>query len=303
LKGFSIFSGIGGFELGFQRAGVPVQWIGASEIDRFASQIYRKHFSHPNYGDIRNIDFKTLPDFDLLVGGFPCQAYSTAGRRGGFKDPRGAIFFKVIELLRHKQPRFFLLENVKGLLSHRRGTTFATVLQALGSLGYGVEWQVCNSQDLGVPQHRERILLAGVLGGFRSRPLFPFVHAGRRVAGEKRSETLMPFSPVRTPRKTKILPGNRRFKEAGEPMFTLCTGDRMGIFDGETVRLLTPVECERLQGFPDHWTQWGLRPDGTKVVMSDTQRYKCLGNAVTVNVVAAIAGRMFCLGRENGLVG
>ena len=188
MKYLSLFSGIGGFELGIQQAyetstkpkqlqredlrseghinslksGVRKQQhtcIGFSEIDKYATEIYSKHFpNHKNYGDITTINEKELPEFDLLVGGFPCQSFSIAGKRGGFDDTRGTMFFEIARIVREKQPRLLLLENVKGLISHDKGKTLETILESLQELGYYVNIEVYNSKDFGVPQNRERII-------------------------------------------------------------------------------------------------------------------------------------------------
>jgi len=158
MRYFSTFSGIGGFELGIGDYG---ECIGYSEIDKYAIQTYEKHFNHKNYGDITKINPKQLPDFDLLCGGFPCQSFSVAGLRGGFEDTRGTLFFEIARIIREKQPRFLLLENVKGLLSHDKGRTFATIISTLNELGYDCEWQVLNSKNFGVPQNRERVFIIG----------------------------------------------------------------------------------------------------------------------------------------------
>jgi DNA (cytosine-5)-methyltransferase 1 len=185
MKYFSLFSGIGGFELGIQQAvsasktKKTVTCVGYSEIDKYTISIYQKHFNHQNYGDITTIEAKDLPDFDLLVGGFPCQPFSIAGRRRGFEDTRGTLFFDIIRILREKRPRLFLLENVKGLLSHDNGNTFKTILTALTEVGYDVQWQVLDSQDFGVPQHRERVYFVGHLRGTTRPEVFPFTDNDR----------------------------------------------------------------------------------------------------------------------------
>ena len=147
--------------------------VGYSETDKYADQIYQKHFGGKNYGDATTINERGLPDFDLLVGGFPCQAFSVAGKRHGFNDTRGTLFFDVARILKHKRPRHLLLENVKGLLSHDSGKTFSTILGVLTDLGYDVEWQVLNAKDFGVPQNRERVFIVGHLGGECARQVFP----------------------------------------------------------------------------------------------------------------------------------
>ena len=203
MKYLSLFSGIGGFELGItkayenlsnpsreQQGGGPLNstnneckqlapqqptCIGFSEIDKYAISIYKKHFpNHKNYGDITKIEASSLPDFDLLVGGFPCQAFSIAGKRRGFKDTRGTLFFEIARIIKEKQPRLLLLENVKGLLSHDKGQTFFTIISTLDELGYDVEWQVLNSKNHGVPQNRERVFIIGHLRGTPRPEVFPF---------------------------------------------------------------------------------------------------------------------------------
>lgn len=148
--------------------------IGFSEIDKYAIQTYLKHFpTHKNYGDITKLDPTTLPDFDLLVGGFPCQAFSIAGKRAGFEDTRGTLIYDVFRIIKEKHPKLVLLENVKGLLSHDNGRTFKTIITSLAELGYAVEWQVLNAKNFGVPQNRERVFIIGHLGGFGGRQVFP----------------------------------------------------------------------------------------------------------------------------------
>ena len=361
MKAFSMFSGIGGFELGIQMASKEVEVIGYSEIDKYAIQVYEKHFPGvKNYGDATTIRGDELPDFDLLVAGFPCQAFSYAGFGRGLDDSRGTLFFDIARICSEKRPRHLVLENVKGLLSHDKGKTFQTILRVLSDLGYGVEWQVLNSKDFGVPQNRERVFIVGCLGGGSGRKIFP-------LTGESESSTRKYIDyevhPVLTPDREKKRQNGRRFKDDGEPSFTLTGQDIHGVMlkeitkgksQGERIydpsglattlasqagglgaktglykvgnvnpskkgqsgnvyseegifptlsaggnnpsrerdvgyssgsvlvdtkiRRLIPLECERLQGFPDNWTE-GL---------SDTQRYKTLGNAVTVNVVKTI---------------
>ena len=220
----------------------------------------------PNFGDITEIVASSLPDFDLLVGGFPCQAFSIAGKRAGFDDTRGTLFFDLARIIKEKQPSMVLLENVKGLLSHEGGDTFRTIISTLDELGYDVEWQILNSKDFGVPQNRERVFIIGHLGGFGGRQIFPIGIHDKVPAKEDKgdeSEAEHIFSTIATNTKRKESNYIKRL---------------YGLTVDEKIRRLTPTECERLQGFPDGWTE-GL---------SDTQRYKTLGNAVTVNVIKAV---------------
>ena len=345
-----MFSGIGGFELGLLMSERKVRLVGYSEVDKYAIKIFEKQFKGiKNYGDATTIDETKLPKFDLLVGGFPCQAFSVAGKLRGFNDTRGTLFFDVARILAHKKPKHFILENVRGLLSHDSGRTFQTILKVLTDIGYMVQWEVCNSKNYGVPQNRERVYIVGHLRG-NSRPqIFPIgkineedsrnnhpkeitknMSMGYRVydtdgvsttlrahgggigaktglyqiikrsgkikadqdnasclTGGARGDGNHSYTDwiVRaclTPDRLNKKQNGRRFKDNEEPMFTLTGQDKHGVMINSSIRRLTPLECERLQGFPDGWTEG----------VSDTQRYKCLGNAVTTNVVCEIAKRL-----------
>mgnify|MGYP005635166921 FL=1 len=368
MKVFSMFTGIGGFDLAMRNLGHEI--VGACEIDKYAQQIYAKHFPGvPIHDDATQVQAESLPSFDVLCGGFPCQAFSIAGKRKGFNDTRGSLFFEIARIAKEKQPSILFLENVKGLFNHDKGETFRTILSSLDEVGYDCEWQLHNSKHH-VPQNRERVYIIGHLRGQRSRQVFPLGRIGKETA----KSTIAPVNniPVVNDRgqlreveratcldasyykghdfhgaRTMILAwsssGRDGFREEriklGE-CNTLNTGDgcrgqstakyvalterrtdeakairkksmqedgvdwspRRGkelvqrddglancvttgqtkeslITDGVKLRKLTPVECERLQGFPDNWTEG----------ISDTQRYKCCGNAVTVPVVQWIA--------------
>ena len=279
LKYLSVFSGIGGFELAIKKSSA---WdcIGYSEVNKYAIKIYEKHFKgKQNYGDAKQINTKGLPDFDLLVGGFPCQPFSVAGERRGFTDSRGSLFFEVARIIKEKQPRILLLENVKGLLSHDKGATFIKILTTLNELGYDAEWQVLNSKYFGVPQSRERVFIIGYLRKECSFKIFPVLRQKKEANERSKSKVCISVS---APNRIKKGQNGRRFKDNNDPSFTLTAQDRHGIYDGANIRTLTPLECERLQGFPDNWTEG----------IPDNQRYKCIGNAITVNVVEEIIKRL-----------
>ncbi len=160
-----MFAGIGGFREGLTRAG-SFTCVGHCECDSHAERSYRALFDTEGEWyteDARKADPDTMPDFDLLCGGFPCQAFSLAGRRQGFGDPRGTLFFELARLAEARHPRYLLFENVPGLLSHDGGRTFATILHTLDRLGYGVEWQVLNSKDFGVPNPAAVCTLSDIL--------------------------------------------------------------------------------------------------------------------------------------------
>lgn len=173
MRIYDLFAGIGGFSEAARRVGWST--AGICENDKYAVKIYNKNFgTNHTPTDIRELDTSKLPDFDLLTAGFPCQAFSLAGKREGFDDSRGNIFFEVIRILRDKRPKYFLLENVKGLLSHDSGRTFGRILLCLGELGYACEWQVLNGKHFGVPQNRERVFVIGYFRGESRLKVFPF---------------------------------------------------------------------------------------------------------------------------------
>ena len=295
MKFFDLFCGVGGFRLGMEANGNVC--IGSCEIDKYARQTYAKNFGHePEYKDVREINPGELEDFDCLCAGFPCQAFSIAGKRRGFDDTRGTLFFEIMRIAREKQPSILFLENVKGLLSHDKGETFRTIIESMDELGYDVEWQVLDSANW-VPQHRERIFIIGHLRGkSRSQVFSPHDtfqdQDGRNTnkSQESISATLTTkqdrypnagfiVEPVSTLNKDTYRGNGRRMKSDNEDSFTITTLDRHGIrLDGK-YRFFTPLECERLQGFPDGWTEG----------VSDVQRYKQMGNAVTATVVEYIA--------------
>ena len=176
IRYIDLFSGIGGFREGLTRAG-GFTCIGHCEIDKKANRSYETLFDTKGEWfceDIKKADPSKMPDFDLLCGGFPCQPFSTAGNRGGFADPRGTLFFEIARLTEAKRPAYLLLENVPGLLSHDGGRTFAAILHTLDRLGYGLEWQVLNSKDFGVPQSRRRVYLVGYFDERCRGKIFPF---------------------------------------------------------------------------------------------------------------------------------
>jgi DNA (cytosine-5)-methyltransferase 1 len=289
MKYISLFAGIGGFDLALNRLGHECVFV--NEWDKYAAQTYEKNFGHkPDTTDIRLIRAYDIPDHDLLVGGFPCQSFSIAGKRGGFNDTRGTMFFEIARILKDKRPAYLLLENVKGLLSHDNGRTFETIMRTLDELGYECQWQVLNSKNYGVPQNRERVFIVGHLRGEPRPKVFPIgansqadivlpTLTARYWGGQANGGYIGNKEVNRIP--LKFLQRNQR-NIAGDYSFTIDGANTGGVQVSGAIRRLTPIECERLQGFPDNWTEG----------VSDTQRYKQLGNAVTVNVVYEIVKRM-----------
>lgn len=287
MKFIDLFAGVGGFHLGLTKASKDYVCVYANEWNKYANSIYKKHFGQCDIRDITKVEAREIPDFDLLVGGFPCQSFSIAGKRAGFRDTRGTMFFEIARIVAEKRPRYLLLENVKGLLSHDEGRTFATIIYSLDELGYDLQWQVLNSKNFGVPQNRERVFIVGHIRG-ESRPeIFPITEGSSRNF-EPQREAQGEGERIRS-NDTSIIVGALRVGGGDTKDLiatTLAARDhkgggnliQLGVQVDSIIRRLTPIECERLQGFPDNWTEG----------ISDSQRYKCLGNAVTVNVVQYI---------------
>lgn len=263
MKYVSLFAGIGGFDLALNRLGNKCVYV--NEWDKFAAGIYEKNFGHkPDTRDIKTVGVSDIPDHDILVGGFPCQSFSVAGKRGGFQDTRGTLFFDIARIAKAKRPSYLLLENVKGLLSHDEGNTFATIVTTLDELGYDLQWQVCNSKYF-TGQNRERIYIFGSLRGKSKPTIFPLTQTVERHITKSKTSPKNYMACLTT--------RSARARLAADMGYVYCE-------DG--IRDVTPTERERLQGFPDGWTA-GL---------SETQRAKVTGNAVTVNVVEAIMRKM-----------
>lgn len=294
----SFFAGIGGFDLGFERAGH--ESVFQCEINKYCQKILELHWPDvPRLSDILEIENgSTIPTAEIWCGGFPCQDVSLARarRRDGLNGARSGLFYKFAELLGHARPPIVLIENVPGLLSSNGGNDFQVVIQTLAEIGYAVGWRVLNSQYFGVPQSRSRVYIVGHLGG------------PARVA-----EVL--FEPERSPRKSKKSGSTGKksvspFKEslrdndtgAIVQRISYCLAATSGRHTGtdwsrsyvcyeDSVRRFTPQEYERLQGFPIYWT---LLPDVLEDEQFDydTPRYHALGNAVSVPVIEWIASRI-----------
>jgi DNA (cytosine-5)-methyltransferase 1 len=258
--------------------------VGHIEIDKYANMSYAA-MHKPKEGeffgtDIRTVEPGDLPDADIYCGGFPCQAFSIAGKRGGFEDMRGTLIFEVFRLAAERKPKILFLENVKGILNHDNGKTFGAIINAMGELGYDAEWQLFNSKNFGVPQNRERVFIIGHLGRYSGGEVFPI-----RGYDEKDNE-LQGQSDI-----TNCI--TARYEGAQATGSYVVEGEQyaQGIKQVQNgrrfkIRRLTPRECFRLQGFPDEYF------DRARAVNSDSQLYKQAGNSVTVNVIYEIAKRL-----------
>jgi DNA (cytosine-5)-methyltransferase 1 len=291
FKFIDLFAGIGGIRLGFEHVGA--ECVFSSEWDNFAQDTYEANFKERPFGDITTINPADIPDHDILLGGFPCQAFSICGDQKGFSDTRGTLFFNIEEILSIKKPYAFMLENVKNLKSHDKGRTFAIIIKNLESLGYYVHHTVLNSLNFGIPQKRERTIIVG----FRENIDFSFPqslnikphldsilenddeidkkHFVSEKIRQKRFEKVKPNYP--TP---SIWHENKSGNiSALEYSCALRAGASYNYLVVNGIRRLTPRELLRLQGFPDDF----------KIVVPYTQIRKQAGNSVTVPVIKAVA--------------
>ena len=329
MKFIELFAGIGGFRLGLERT--DHECVFSNEWLEKPRRIYKNNFGEePDGRDIELIQGGELPEADLIVGGFPCATFSVAGKRAGFNlsDTRGTLCFEMFRVAQQGRIPYIMFENVKGLLNHDNGRTFAIILSALDEMGYDSQWELLDSQYFGVPQRRERIFLIANLRGKPRPKVFPIGQASKYIAREERpgykriellqhhhedrtvrtfndiSPTMMarwgtgggnvPFVRATiTPDRINKRQNGRRFKEHNEPAFTLGAQDRHGVRiddgDNTTIRKLTPLECERLQGLPDNFTKY--YDDGS--VVSNAERYERCGRTVTIPVIEAIGERLY----------
>lgn len=311
MRFIDLFAGIGGFRLGLEKAGHECIWT--NEWLKKPASIYEKNFNtKPNTNDIRTITADDIPDADLIVGGFPCATFSIAGKRTGLslEDTRGTLFYEMFRLARDKRIPYILFENVKGLLNHDNGKTFEVVLSVLDEMGYDAQWELLDSQNFGVPQHRERIFLIGNLRGVPRPKVFPLtIPSGKDDEANKRKQRerqgfFSNISPTLDAHYSKGGAGRqyvvtqwrrghfRDYKSDGAPTLTanMGTGGHNVPFLIEGgIRKLTPLECERLQGFPDNFTKYYA--DGGLV--SDSERYERCGRTVSVPVIYEIGKKLY----------
>ena len=277
LRYFSLFSGIGGLDFGLRKLATCV---GFSEIKNTSIQIFKKHCKAENYDDISKIDYKSLPDFDILLGGFPCQSFSLAGLRKGFEDERGKMIFRIYDILKEKKPKYFVLENIKGLLNHDQGKTFLNVMKLLTYAEYNIRVVLLNSLYYGSAQSRERLFFLGSKDDFEINE--PIIVDDKKRFRDIRDDDDSKYRLINKTDRNILKINQKHIRN-----FELIGGyDRVGTLTtqygcGEKVvpykdwyRYLTVLECERLQGFPDDWTKG----------ISDNARYWVLGNAVNCDV-------------------
>lgn len=296
-----LFAGIGGIRIPFQELGGKC--VFTSEWDSFAQKTYRINFGGEIHGDITQIDEKTIPDFDILLGGFPCQPFSQAGLHKGFLDTRGTLFFDIERIIKEKRPKAFLLENVKQLKGHDDGRTFDTIEKHLKALNYSVDAEVLRAGDFGVPQNRERIYIVGFdKEYFELDEAFHFAFPSPPKTPTRLGNILEEDVSEKYTISQKLYDGHMRRKKEHKKKgngfgFSLVNADSeytntlsaRYYKDGSEIlidqgidnlpRKLTPRECARLQGFPEKFI----------IPVSDTRAYKQFGNSVAVPVIRAIA--------------
>ena len=311
----SLFSGIGGLDLGFEYAGFNILW--ANDFDKYACQTYKANVNEKIIcGDIRDLK-RDIPKHDILIGGFPCQPFSTLGKLEGFNDEtRGTLFFEIEDIVKKHDTKIIVLENVKNIINHDQGNTFKVILKHLNDSGYYCNYTILNSKDFGVPQQRNRLFLVCFNKKYFNDSKFEFPN--KQVLNVKLQDLLdkdVDEKYFLTPKiaKTILSVGTKGY--TAKPTIdnkiakTLCaTMHKMHRASQDNyvtdeinykkikdrsnrinVRKLTPNECRKLQGFPTEWNQ----------VVSDCQAYKQFGNAVTVNVAYAVAKSISKFVEEN----
>ena len=303
----SLFSGIGGIDLGFKQAGFEIAW--ANDMDASACKTYRHNFpnTHLIEGDVRDVDPRTLHDVDVLVAGFPCQPFSIMGYRRGFKDPRGNLFFEISRFIDIKRPRVVFLENVRNLMEHDNGKTFLVIYNTLAQFGYSVKYKVINATDVNIPQNRARIFIVAFLNiedcdRFAFPEVMPLEASVEDIIDRSVKHDYIYYygSSSRYFREldAKIVDktGIYRIDDSGVatrkwdicPTLKANMGtypDRVPIIrDDFGIRKLTPMECLAFQGYPKDYAFKGISLESA---------YKQCGNTVCVPIIKCIAQNLF----------
>jgi len=292
-----LFAGIGGIRLPFEELGYKN--VFSSEIDPAACKTYEANFGDKPHGDITKIDEKDIPEHDLLLAGFPCQAFSIMGKKLGFADTRGTMFFEIERILKHHKPKAILLENVKQLVTHDKGRTLTVILEALKNIGYFVKWKILNALNFGLPQKRERIVIVGFLNeavaNSFSLHFEPVSYDLKKVLENDNdvdkslfaSERILKKRKERTSTKQIVYPSIWHENKAGnisvlEYACALRTGASYNYLLVNGYRRPSSRELLRLQGFPESY----------KIAVSHAEIRKQTGNSVPVSMIRAVTQRM-----------
>lgn len=301
----SLFAGVGGIDLGFEKAGFKTVW--ANEMDSYAAETFKANFDcELVVDDIRNVNVEHIPDIDILVAGFPCQAFSVAGYRKGFEDDRGNVYFEVVKVFEAKKPQIVFLENVKNLIGHDNGNTFRVILESLRENGYKVKYQVLNACDYGnVPQNRERIYVVA----FQDEEVYKNFEFPDPIELTTKLNDVIDFENLQDSRyyysedsckfyeelkngmnkENTIYQWRRVYVRENKSNLCPTLTANMGtgghnvplIYSKKGIRKLTPRECFNIQGFDKEF----ILPDK----LSNTRLYKQAGNSVSVPVIERIA--------------
>ncbi len=304
FKFIDLFAGIGGIRIPFQELGG--ECVFTSEWDKFAQKTYRINFGDEPQGDITQISEKDIPEFDVLLGGFPCQPFSQAGLKKGFADTRGTLFFEIERIINYHRPKAFLLENVKQLRGHDKGRTLKVIVNHLEAMNYYVKFEVLRAGDFGVPQNRERIYIIGISKDHYNIPDdYDFSFPTPTYEPTRLGDILEKDVDEKYTISDTLWAGHQRRKKEHEEKgngfgFSLFNdeskytntisaryykdGSEILIDQGEgkNPRKLTPRECARLQGFPEKFI----------IPVSNMQAYKQFGNSVAVPVIRAVATQL-----------
>ncbi len=303
LNAIDLFAGVGGIRLGFEKIFKDkINFVFSSEIDKYAQQTYYANFKELPKGDITEISESDIPKHDIILAGFPCQAFSIAGHRKGFEDTRGTLFFDVARIAAYHKPKIIFLENVKGFKNHDKGNTYKVVKETLENLGYKVFADILNAKHFGVPQNRERIYIIAFLeNSFSDNIQIDFDTLKEQKIISKVGNILDENVDEKYTISDKLWAGHQRrkvehkkkgngfgyslFNHESEYTSTISAryykdGSEVLIHqDNKNPRKLTPREAGRLQGFPDDFV----------IPVSDTQAYKQFGNSVAVPVIEHLA--------------
>jgi len=299
-KMIDLFSGVGGIRIGFEKAfEKDADCVFSSEIDKQAQKTYYENFNDLPYGDITQINEKDIPNHDIILAGFPCQAFSIAGYRKGFEDTRGTLFFDVARIAKYHKPKVLFLENVKGFVGHDKGNTFKVVQKTLEDLGYKVYSKVLNSKNFGVPQNRERIYIVAFLDNSVNFEFPKEIKLSKTIrdclVDDVDKKYYYNDKPLYEKIKDDIVSQNsvyqwrRQYVRENKSQVCPTLTANMGtgghnvpiIKDDYGIRKLTPRECANFQGFPQDY-----KISNNTV---DSHLYKQFGNSVTVSVIEAIA--------------
>lgn len=295
IKFIDLFAGIGGIRLGFEDN--FTECVFSSEWNKFAQRTYEANFNEKPFGDIRNIETKFIPQHDILLAGFPCQPFSKMGRQNGFEDEiQGTLFFDIVRILQYHKPKAFLLENVPGILTNNQGKTLNIIIEHLTNLGYRTSYEVLDASNFGLPQKRKRVLFVGFLEELNINFTFPKGNQEikvpicdileKNVSGYSISEYLQnSYLYKKNDGNPQVVDefSEIQVKTLAASYYKVQRLTGTFVKDGPTgLRLLSRLECLRLQGFPDDF----------QLPVSRTQMHKQLGNSVAIPMIKAVAERV-----------